>query len=446
MINIDPRIIKARSALILDAPFFGSLAMRLQVIADETRKTMATDGRRLLYSTAFLDTVTASQLKFVVAHEVMHCAMNHHTRRGERDPKQWNVACDYVVNLILKQAGFDLPEWVLLDESFEGLGAEAVYRTLDAKKKQDEQQQQEQQQSSQQGGDKEEGQIGESQPDDKGDQDGEGSDDAGNSGDDDAEGEGNETSGDQPGDSNADEGPSDPGGCGEILDAAPEHDEGAIAEAEAEWEVAVRQAVNVAKKQNAGIVPGFLQEVVADLAAPRTDWREVLRRFVDPSSTKNYSWARPNRRLMSQGYFNPGLISDGINHVAILIDTSGSVDQAALKIFGGETQAALEEGAIDKVSVVFIDTRVNRVAEYVRGDRIDFTVQGRGGTAFSPGLAWVNENAPDVAAAIYFTDLDCDDFGEEPQYPVLWAAYGDPRFLKDKMSRVPFGECIELPI
>jgi predicted metal-dependent peptidase len=94
--------------------------------------------------------------------------------------------------------------------------------------------------------------------------------------------------------------------------------------------------------------------------------------------------------------------------------------------------------------VIFADERVHRTAEYVRGELIDFTCEGRGGTDFAPTFAWINENAPDVSAAIYFTDLDCSTYGEEPTYPVLWAAYGDPRMLKLFAPRVPFGEVMEL--
>jgi predicted metal-dependent peptidase len=462
--EIDIRVVRARAALVMDHPFFGALAMRLHVMPTTAYDTMATDGRRLLYNAAFLDEITQRQLVAIVAHEVLHCAMNHHTRRGGRDAALWNKACDYVINLILKRAGFDLPEWVLLDASYEGLGAEQVYRILAQQQQQPSQQEQDQQSAaSGQGGDSDDD-TGDERADDNADDDNdaggddEGTGDAddsdagGGSGDDDqgAEQDSGESDGEGGGDANDGqaEAPSksggDPGRCGEVIDAAPEHDEGAIADAEAEWEVATRQAVNIAKKQNAGSVPGFLQEVVDDLANPRTDWREVYRRFIDPSSTKDYAWSRPNRRMLSQGLYTPGLISDGVNHVAIIVDSSGSVDRDALRTFGGEAQASLDEGAIDRLTLIFADTDVRRVASYERGERIDFSVVGRGGTRFSPAFAWLNENAPDIAVAVYFTDLECSDFGSEPLYPVLWAAYGDPREIKSYAEALPFGDCIDV--
>lgn len=470
----DVRMTKARSQLIMEQRFYGSLAMRLELIEATQFDTMATDGRRLYYNPSFLDDLTEAQIKAVIAHEVQHCALKHHTRRGDRDLDLWNEACDYAINLILTRAGFQLPDGALLDPQYEGLNAEAIYRLLDKERNQQQPDQQQEEQSEHGNGDQGDDDAPADDAGDEGDTD-DGDDDGAEDGEDGDDGDASDQpgEGDEPAEDDADTGngdgdqdgspddaqesgsgdaqgePSsspgrDPGRCGQILDAAPEHDEAANAEAEAQWDIAIRQAVAIAKKQNAGTVPGFLQETVADLADPRTDWRAELRRYTSPSTTKDYSWTNPNRRLMSLGYFNPGLISDGLNHIAIVIDTSGSVDHDALRRFGGESQSILDEGGVDEVTVLFVDTRVNRVEHYNKGDQIDFTVEGRGGTAFSPAFAWLDQNAPDITCAIYLTDLDCYDFGPEPLYPVLWAAYGDPREIKAKAAELPFGECIDV--
>jgi predicted metal-dependent peptidase len=485
MTTIDVRMSRARSALIMQHAFFGSLAMRLRVVARNDIETMATDGTHLFYSPAFLDRINDATTKFIVAHEVEHCALGHHVRRNGRDPKRWNIACDHVVNLHLKKAGFIVAPIWYCDARFEGFNAEQVYRILEIEEQQkqqqsqppDEQQPSEDAPADQSGGDgddegeqsPDEGDAGDGKGNGETDNDGDEEGDAGDGdaekddgdraesgkqnagsddGDDDKNGDGHDASqvgdGEQQSQNNFPSAHGDPGGCGEVLDAAPPHDKAAIAEAADEWEVFTRQAVNIARRQGEGKLPGFLEELVRDLDTPRTDWRDVLRRFVDPSATKDYSWTHPSKRLMSMGFYAPGLISDGINHVALAIDTSASIDHEWLRRFGGEAQAALDDGAIDKVTIVFADQRVTHTAEYVRGDQIDFTVSGRGGTEFAPTFAWLNENAPDVTAAIYFTDLDCSVYGEQPAYPVLWAAYGDPRMLKHYIPRVPFGEVIEL--
>lgn len=469
---MDIRVTRARSRLVMDHPFFGSLIMRMAMAASTMLKdkTMATDGTSIWYHPEFLDEVSAAELLGILVHELFHCILGHHVRRGDRDPDRWNRACDYVVNPMVLAAGFVLPKWVLLDAQYAGLNAEQVYRLLEQEEEQ-QQQQQQPQDSADESADGSAGDEGDSSDDsDAADSSDDAGDDEAGEGDDgdglpdDQEGDADQDNdgqdGDQLGDESGDaedagddgegtgdahDGPNskgDPGRCGEILDAAPAHDKAALSEAEGEWEVAVRQAVNIAKRQ--GNTPGFINEIIDHLNEPQVSWRDILDRFIDPSTTKDFSWMNPSRRMLTLGHYVPGMISDGVSHVGMVIDSSYSIDTELLKTFGAEVQAALDTGRIDKLTVIFCDTRVTKHNDYSQGDVIDWTVPGRGGTAFSPAFDWLNENAPDVQCAIYFTDMECTDFGIAPVYPVLWAGYGDPRKLKSYMAAAPFGECVEV--
>jgi predicted metal-dependent peptidase len=485
---MDIRVTRARSQLVMDHPFFGSLIMRMAMAACTALKdkTMATDGTSIWYHPEFLDEVTAAELLGILVHELFHCILGHHVRRGDRDPDRWNRACDYVVNPMVLAAGFVLPKWVLLDPQYAGLNAEQVYRLLEQEEEKQQQQQQDDDgddgqdregysddqdrdsysadddsagddddtsedsdpaESSNEEGEEEGDEAGE--PDDlEGDQEGDADqNDDGQDGDQsgDEAGDAEDGSEDGEGTGDAHDGPNsqgDPGRCGEILDAAPAHDKAALSEAEGEWEVAVRQAVNIAKRQ--GNTPGFINEIIDHLNEPQVSWRDILDRFVDPATTKDFSWMNPSRRMLTLGHYVPGMVSDGVSHVGMVIDSSYSIDTELLKTFGAEVQAALDTGRIDKLTVIFCDTRVTKHDEYSQGDLIDWTVPGRGGTAFSPAFDWLNENAPDVQCAIYFTDMECTDFGVAPVYPVLWAGYGDPRKLKTYMAAAPFGECVDV--
>src|SRR5215472_18639611 len=95
------RIQKARTALLLDHPFFGSLLFRLKGRSSCSIVTMATDGVSLFYNPEFVERLNAAELAGVLAHEVMHPALQHHTRRGDRNQKRWNIACDYAINPLL---------------------------------------------------------------------------------------------------------------------------------------------------------------------------------------------------------------------------------------------------------------------------------------------------------------------------------------------------------
>jgi predicted metal-dependent peptidase len=126
------RIQKARTALLLDHPFFGSLLFRLGARALSSIATMATDGVSLYFNPEFVETLSSAELMGTLAHETMHPALQHHTRRGGREPKRWNMACDYAINPLLIDAGLTLPKNLLLDDRFRGMSAERIYNLLEA--------------------------------------------------------------------------------------------------------------------------------------------------------------------------------------------------------------------------------------------------------------------------------------------------------------------------
>ena len=115
--NTEEKIIKARINLILKSPFFGSLIMHLKSEVDDTCETIWTDGSRIGYNEKFVDNLTSNELTGVLAHEVMHCALQHMTRRESRDPIIWNMAGDYAINLIVIKE-FILPKERLLDDKY----------------------------------------------------------------------------------------------------------------------------------------------------------------------------------------------------------------------------------------------------------------------------------------------------------------------------------------
>lgn len=92
------------TALFLDHPFFGTLLFRLKPIETTSVATMATDGVSLFYNPKFAKGLAPEELIGVLAHEVMHPALHHDTRRGDRDQKLWNQACDYAINPLLLDA------------------------------------------------------------------------------------------------------------------------------------------------------------------------------------------------------------------------------------------------------------------------------------------------------------------------------------------------------
>ena len=123
-------IARAKTHLMLRQPFFGSLAMSLPFIEDSEIPTMCTDGKSVRFNPEFVGQYTIEEIEGVIAHEVMHVALQHPLRIGERDHEVWNMATDYAINQIVIDSGLQLPEKRLLDEQFRGMSAEAIYPRL----------------------------------------------------------------------------------------------------------------------------------------------------------------------------------------------------------------------------------------------------------------------------------------------------------------------------
>jgi len=99
------RVGEARIRLMFVLPFLGYLVSQLRDEVSNSVGTAGTDGKRIIWSPDWVATLSEDDLKFVMAHEAMHCALSHLWRRGDRDPNRWNIAADAVINDLLIEAG-----------------------------------------------------------------------------------------------------------------------------------------------------------------------------------------------------------------------------------------------------------------------------------------------------------------------------------------------------
>jgi hypothetical protein len=132
----DPKtrrnVVRARSELVLDYPFFGHLALQMTLVEDCHCDTAWSDGRTLAYNPHYARMLSREKLKGLMGHVVMHPACRHHLRRNGRDPETWNMACDYAINWILLEAGLTLPDGYLDDPDLRGKTADDIYTRLTA--------------------------------------------------------------------------------------------------------------------------------------------------------------------------------------------------------------------------------------------------------------------------------------------------------------------------
>ena len=128
------RCARAREWFITSYPLLGALAADFRLITDgavlrrEQIKIAAVSPQLREIYVNEQENLTEEEWKFVLAHEFLHAALRHDIRCEDREPTLWNVACDYVINAWLLEMGVgEMPDWVLYDEQFKGMSAEAIY-------------------------------------------------------------------------------------------------------------------------------------------------------------------------------------------------------------------------------------------------------------------------------------------------------------------------------
>jgi len=445
--NAHDKIIAARTSLILEQPFFGSLALRLKVQADSSCKTAWVDGRTLGYNPAFVDSLSHDEITALVAHEVMHCALGHPWRRDGREIERWNIACDKTINTHLKETGFTLPPDAYYSEGEEvGKSAEWIHGHLPDPNPQQPQPGEDEDEQDEESEDEDgETQPGESEDESEDDGDGDGESESDEESDEDGAGDG---SGQGEDDSESEDeqdgnGGGKPDPLGECRDAPAGADaDGDEAPSEQDWKEATQVAAALAESQ--GTMPGDMARAIADAMKPRVDVRSLLLRFMQEQAATDYSWSRPNTRYLSQGVYLPALHSNQMGEVAIMVDTSGSIDDVALAKARGIVQDVLDEVNPAGVTLYFADAQVCNVERLERGDSLTWEAKGGGGTDFRPALEAIEADESQPVCCICITDLEGTFPPVPPEVPVMWL-YTPSRWRIGREPLIaPFGETVEV--
>lgn len=401
----DNSFLQARRALLLDHCFFGSLVMHLDPRPDaDAKRALWVDGKTVGYNLDSINGMGLPAAAGLLAKGVMHCALGHHIRRGDRNAELWQEAADLVTNPIILKSGLSLPPGAKTDPAYDGLSVEEAYRKL-------EQERQDQQEQS-----------GGHGPGDQG---------------------GNQAPGTAParqqGKKAPGHGPAQAPQTGEVRDMpgdAPGQapgDASKTAEAE-DWKVRLQQAVNSAQAR--GDLPAGIARAAEQALEPRVSWREELRRFFQSVARDDLSWNRPNRRFVWQGLYLPAIHSERLGPVVIAVDSSGSITQQLLDVFGSEINACLEDARPERVHLLACDAAITHTEEITADDLpLSLRAPGGGGTDFRPVFDWVEAAGITPACLIYLTDTEGRFPATAPGYPTLWASI-------KKGAGVPFGDLL----
>ena len=380
---VREKLITARIALLLKAPFFGNLATRMKLInGDDWCPTAATDGRNFYYNTLFIEKLPAKQLEFLVGHEVLHAVYDHMGRRGDRDPMIFNIANDYAVNsdLVDQKVGERINVVPMLyDPKYRGVSSEEIYDDLMKNVKKISLDQ-----------------LAEMLLDEHLD----GNDQGDGEGEDDKDGKGRPRLSDE--------------------EKAAIRDE-------------IREAVlNAAQQTDAGNLPAGVKRLIKDLTEPVIDWRTLFEQQIQSTIKSDFTWMKPSRRGWHMDAIMPGMKPGNQIDVFIGMDTSGSISERDIKDFLSEIKGIMEAYDEYKIHVVTWDTEVYNHQIFTSDNLQDITSyepQGGGGT--DPMCVWefLKENDIEPKKLIMFTDYCFYGWNPqevEPYCDTVWIIKGNP--------------------
>lgn len=374
----ERKLAKVKIGLMRDPKFalWQGVMMVGKTRIDDRVPTACTNGRDEIYGREFVKDLSEKELAFVILHETMHKAYRHlttWTKLHEENPYLCNAACDYVINLQLKDLDphgnhLAMPrkngkEIGLVDERFRGMHTKQVYDIL----------KQEQEDGGGGGGD------------------------------------------------NFDE--HDWDGARELSDAEKQ-------ELEREIDQAIRQGAMAHEKFN-GKGAGGMSRELSDLLEPKVNWREVLREFVKSicAGKDTSSWRRVNRRFIGSDIYMPTMVSERVGHIVIGVDTSGSIGGRELNDFLSEVKGIAEEVKPERVDLLYWDSEVAGHEQYDEAsvaNIVDSTKpRGGGGTSPSCVSAYLKDQAIRPECVIMLTDGYVGaDWGGDWECPVLWTIVG----------------------
>ncbi len=382
------------------SPFFATLAMFARFVATEKLPTAATDGKDIFYNVEFLLSLPPKQLDGVLLHEVLHAALLHVPRRSVRDARLWNIAADIVINGMIAQHNFELPEGTLREVSLENLSVEEVYEIL--------------LQDVDNAPELTNPDLLDSPPGDAGDPQQEG--DRGDT----------QSGGDKErfGDSSNSQ-------SGDSMSQAKK------AAMEAHWQNAMQQAATVARTTNKGNLGGGIERELETLNSAQIDWRSYLWRYLVQTPT---DFSGFDRRFIGRGLYLENLQGESIR-VYLALDTSGSIDTKLLGLFFSEVQGILNSYPHIQCEFYYVDAEVYGPYE-INADSMPPKPQGGGGTSFVPFFDKVAQtwDGHTQGVCVYLTDGYGTFPDILPELPVLWVV--TPGGLA--LEGFPFGEAVRL--
>ena len=322
------RLLLSRMRILYNHGFYGLLLMHMIYAVSEEIETACTDGVRITFGIDFLDSLSDSELDFVMMHEILHVVLQHCFRGDVEDPEAYNIAADIVVNSNImlengmKASSITLSKYGIAmhvaPDGKEGheYTAEQVYAMLPKN-------------LNKKGNNKSPGSaVGGAKKENK---------------------KGNNKS------------PGSAVGRAKKEISKEQHQPVRVWDDHSRWgnyeeddtlrDVWVKrfedaaEAIKIRDPSNArGLLPAFAERILKELKKTQTDWRTILNDFIQ-EEVVDYSFSPPDRRFDDSPFFLPDFNGkeDMVEDILFMIDTSGSMSDDMIAAAYSEVKGAIDQ-------------------------------------------------------------------------------------------------------
>ena len=424
------RLLLSRMRILYNHGFYGLLLMHMIYAVSEEIETACTDGVRITFGIDFLDSLSDSELDFVMMHEILHVVLQHCFRGDVEDPEAYNIAADIVVNSNImlengmKASSITLSKYGIAmhvaPDGKEGheYTAEQVYAMLPKN-------------LNKKGNNKSPGSaVGGAKKENK---------------------KGN----------NKSQGAAVGRAKKEI--SKEQHQPVRVWDDHSRWgkyeeddtlrDVWVKrfedaaEAIKIRDPSNArGLLPAFAERILKELKKTQTDWRTILNDFIQ-EEVVDYSFSPPDRRFDDSPFFLPDFNGkeDMVEDILFMIDTSGSMSDDMIAAAYSEVKGAIDQfnGKL-KGWLGFFDAAIIKPQPF--SDENEFKIikpAGGGGTDFQIIFEYVFHHMSDKlpASIIILSDGDAPFPLEKLAggIPVLW-------LLNNEEVNPPWGKVARITV
>lgn len=349
-----------------NAIFYTTILFSLKHSWDTKIETAATDGLNLIMNPDFFLGLKEKERLGLLVHEILHVALNHMSRLGDRHPVLWNMAADYVINsTVTADPKYALPKGALLDTQFANKSSEQVYKILY----------------------------------DKTNKKGKGGMD----------------------------GLMVPGGAD--IQYPKDSKDVQIQEQKIVKIVQKAHMAAKTNNALPGNIPAEIEIQIDEVTNPKLPWHVILQNYLSGFAKDDYSWRRPNRRYQPE-YYLPCVYSEAVGEIAQAFDLSGSVEPYEISHFVNETSVIQEMLHPEKITVLSFDTKIKNIQEIDKYTDVykELKLVGRGGTKIKPVLQWAIDNNPTVLLIFTDGEFSMPDKEFHPTCPIIWLIHGNEYF------------------